>query len=288
MESLANSGAFDLFGIKREAYSLCSKGDKDNFLSQLIKYNSDHKSDSNDLQGSLFDFDDECMQVPTPEIPIVTDEQSLLTKLKLEKDLVGVYLSDHPLEPYRVILDAYCNTSSDVAQLNEGDVGSNIRLAGIVADVFQGMTKRNMPYGKMTLEDRDGTIDIAFWGDDYLKFREYLLKDMFILIRANVQRDFRNEPCLKVLSIDCLENIKDKLISQVSISIDIDSLDEENIIYNELSEILSQNTGNAILNITLGYKTIGTVDMQYPYRIDPNNVRLLDFCRENDFMFKVS
>lgn len=288
LESLIFAGAFDLFGIKRSMYEQCKDGDNDNFLSQLMKYSIAYGEDKKQMQDSLFGFDDECMALPKPMPPAeLNREYSALTELNRERDLVGVYLSDHPLDPYKVILEAYCNSSTEsLSELNDGDIGCNITFGGMIVKVFEGMTKNNIPYGKMTIEDTKGTFELSIWGREYLRYRSYFKDGLFVFIRGTVQQNFRGEASIRIDSVDLLNEVADKLISNITIEMNITDIDDTTV--SNIHNLITDDPNGVNMNIIL-QDTVNDycVEMRYPekIRITPD---IMTFCQTHEIDFNVS
>lgn len=287
LEGLCLSGAFDCFSIEREVYFAVAEGQTEDFLTQLIKYSNTYKADKMQMADSLFGFEDDGMELPKPEIPVLKTEYSLLQRLNKERELVGMYLSDHPLEPYRLILEAYCNCSTEkISTFTLEDLNKPISFGGMITNTFEGMTKRNQPYGKITVEDTKGTVEIPLWGNDYLNYRQFVKQGLFVMIDAVVSQDFKGDISIKISSIKLMNDDVDSLISNISLKIDVADFDE--IISKELSLLINANAGNTTVTINMFDSELGyDVELLYPKKIKPT-VGIMDFCRENNIIFIAS
>ncbi|MDR1981849.1 MAG: DNA polymerase III subunit alpha [Tannerellaceae bacterium] len=244
MEALALSGAFDNMGIQREQFFTDGiKGDP--FIETLLRYGNTFQADKSSAANSLFG-DENFVSIAKPEIP-ACEHWSDLVRLNKEKELVGIYLSAHPLDPYRIILTHVCNTG--VTELNDKEslVGREILVGGIVTDVREGMTKKGSPYGVMKIEDFTGSAEIALFGNDYVEFNNYLKAGLYLLIKACVEphRWKEHELDFRIGSIRLLQEEKDKLIEKISITVPIHDLDEPTI--TELSVLIKTNPGQSLL-----------------------------------------
>ena len=244
LESLALSGAFDNFGIQREQiYAENNKGEQ--FLDTLVRYGNKYQADKLSAVNTLFGAD-EFVAIAKPEIP-TCERWSDLERLNKEKELVGIYLSAHPLDEYRMILQYVCNTG--MVELADRDVlqGREILLGGIVTGFREGTTKNGKPYGILKLEDFTGSGEIALFGQDYIDYGRYGKIGMYLLITARVEPSRWDPKKLdfRIGSIRLLQDEKDKLIEHIHITVPIHGLDEPTI--NELSALIKRNPGNTLL-----------------------------------------
>lgn len=244
VESLALSGAFDNFGIQREQiYAENAKGEQ--FLDTLIRYGNKYQMDKTTAANTLFDAD-EFVAIAKPEIP-TCERWSDLERLNKEKELVGIYLSAHPLDEYRIILQYVCNTGT--VELNDRETlqGREILLGGIVTGFREGMTKTGKPFGILKLEDFSGSGEIALFGQDYIDYGRYGKIGMYLLVAARVEPGRWDPKKLdfKIGSIRLLQDEKDKLIEKISIMVPIHGLDDPTI--GELSALIKKHPGNSLL-----------------------------------------
>jgi DNA polymerase-3 subunit alpha len=243
-EALALAGAFDTFGIKREQYF--AEGAKNEpFIDILLRYGSKFQQDKASTTNSLFG-DANQITISKPEFPKF-EAWSALEILNREKELVGIYLSAHPLDDYRIILEYICNTKvielNDLASLQ----GREILAGGIVTDARECYTKDGTHWGLLRLEDYSGSTEIRLFGKEYLTYANYFKLGCYLLIRAKAERHRwkQNEFDLRIGSIKLLQEEKDKLIEKIIISIPILHIEEP--ILNDLSEIIKQYPGSAQL-----------------------------------------
>jgi len=287
IEALALAGAFDNFGIQREQFfAENSKGEV--FLETLMRYGSKYQMDKASSANSLFG-DDSFASISKPEIP-KCQRWSDLERLNKEKELVGIYLSAHPLDEYRIILNYVCNTG--VVELNEREalVGRELLLGGIVTDVREGTTRNGTHYGVMKIEDFTGSTEIILFGKDYVEHNNYFRMGMYLLIRARVEphRWKEGDYDLRIGSIRLLQEEKDKLIEKISITVPIHELNQQMI--TELSVLIKTNPGQS----QLYFKVMdGENNMQlnlFSQNIRLNVTReLIDFLIENENVdFKVN
>jgi DNA polymerase-3 subunit alpha len=244
LESLALSGAFDNLGVNREPF--VAKNEKGEvFIETLLRYGSKFQLDKATATNSLFGGDN-MIQIAKPEIPPARP-WSDLERLNKEKDLIGIYLSAHPLDAFRVILTYVCNTGISDLNNKEELVNRELLLGGIVTDFRKGITKNNRPYGILTIEDFTGTGEIALFGNDYIEYSKYGEVGMYLFIKAVVEPRNKHVDTLdfKVKSISLLQDEKDNLIKKLCITFPVFELNETFI--ELLSSLFEENKGNTRL-----------------------------------------
>lgn len=288
IESLALAGAFDNFTeIKREQFfAETIKGET--FLDTLVRYGNKYQTDKNSAANSLFG-DDNFVSISTPEIP-QCESWGDLERLNKEKELVGIYLSAHPLDDYRVILTYACNTG--MVELADRDAlkGREIVMGGIVTAFREGTTKMGKPYGIVKIEDFTGSGEIALFGNDYIEYSKYCKIGMYLLINATIQarKWNENELDLKIGTIRLLQDVKDSLIDKITISLSIHDLNETMI--NELSVFIKNNPGQSLLYFKVldSEHNVSLSLFSQSKRITVTH-ELVDFLTENESMdFKIN
>jgi len=288
IEALALAGAFDNLGILREQFFVGNGKDGETFLDVLVRYGNKYQADKMSASNSLFG-DSGMVEISKPAIP-VCEKWSDLERLNKEKDLVGIYLSAHPLDEYQIILKYVCNTG--VAELNEKESlkGREILMGGIVTDFREGVTKKGSPYGILKIEDFTGSAEIPLFGNDYVEYNKYGRPGMYLLIRGKVdaKRWREDELEFRIGTVSLLQDEKDKLIEQIRITLPIHDLDDTMI--TELSVLIKNNPGNSLLYFKL-------IDGEHNITLDlfSKNIRLnvtrelIDYLEGNDNVdFKIN
>jgi DNA polymerase-3 subunit alpha len=248
IDALALAGAFDNLNIRREP--LVTPGEKGETFSEiLLHYGHTYHEDKESYQNSLFgDFDS--IEIVRPPIPTCM-AWSDLERLNKEKEYIGIYLSAHPLDEYRIILNYVCNATmtdlSDLAALK----GRELQFGGIVTGVREGLSKSGKPYMILKLEDFSGSGEIPLFGTGYIDYSKYGKQGIYLLFKATVQaRQWReSEVELKINSIQLLQDVKDDLIKNIRITLPVSKLDDQ--IINELSIFIKNNPGKAQLYFTV-------------------------------------
>ena len=247
-ESLALSGGFDSFGIRREElFAENSKGEP--FLDTLVRYGQTYQAEKKQAQNSLFGGFDDGIEITTPPIPKTDVRWSDIERLNKERDLVGIYLSAHPLDEYKIVLDNLCNAKctdlADVASLADRE---DVILGGIVTAVRNGLTKTGKPYGIVTLEDFEGTGELAMfdnWGNYSGMFAIGALVYVTGKIKPRFQYNENGPMDLKISSVEYLQTIKERAVDRITIQMTTDLLNDQ--IVDDLNEIISEHPGNTKL-----------------------------------------
>ncbi len=246
LESLILSGAFDAFKDARreQFFALTHKGEV--FLDVLVRYGVQYQEAKHSAENSLFgDFD--MVEVATPPVPQDFVEWSSLERLNKERDLVGIYLSAHPLDDFAVILQHVCTTR--VVELKDKDqlLNRDITFGGIVTDVRKGVGKSGQPYGIVSIEDYSGTGELPLWGYDWATWGPFMDIGNSVFVTARVQpgRYNPNRTDLSIGKIEFLGEIKDKIIESITVMLPLSDLDEDTAL--SLSEFIRSNPGDTEL-----------------------------------------
>lgn len=229
LESLVLSGAFDGFKIKRESF-FARNPDGRTFLETLMRYGQVYQQEKNESRQSLFGVMEE-VEIATPAIP-QAESWSAIEKLNRERDLVGIYLSAHPLDEFEFILKNLCNTQCQ--ELNdriELSKKQEVVLGGIVTAVRSKYTKTGKPCGFVTIEDFDGSGELALFGEEWGKWRGMLIEGCTVMVKAQFVQRFRNSDMMemRITDIQYLQTVKDTQIEKITISLDADKLDDTTV-----------------------------------------------------------
>ena len=249
IENLALAGGFDSFpGIKREDFF--AKNAKDEpFSDVLVKYGNKYQADMNAAANSLFGGE-HAVEIATPEI-ISAPEWGNLERLNKERDLVGIYLSAHPLDEYIPILEKMCNAKMadlvDLTPLQNHD----LILGGIVTAVKEGMTKKGSPYGRVKMEDFSGAAEFVFFGDDWVGKKNYFAEGMFLYLIGKCQpRKWQpDEWEVKINGVKLLSDVKDDDIQKITVSVPLSFITNEFVL--EFSELIRNNPGKVDLSFVI-------------------------------------
>lgn len=245
IECLALAGAFDCFSdIRREQFFVENiKGEA--FSDTLIRYGIRYQTDKQSSQNSLFGGFDS-IEIATPEIP-ECETWSDLVRLDKERELVGIYLSAHPLDEYSIVLQNVCTTRVSELESLKPLENQEITFGGIITDLRKGYSKKGFPFGIAKIEDYSGAKELPLFGKDWVDWEKYMQVGYFLFIHAKVQpRQWNKDDMeLKIGRIDLLPEVKDKMIERITISVDLDALDDS--ILEDLMSLLRKAPGNAEL-----------------------------------------
>ena len=245
LECLALAGALDSFPeLTREQYFAVNSRNE-SFLETLVRYGNRYQTDKAMAVNSLFGGEN-MVEVATPEI-LPAERWSDLERLNKERELVGIYLSAHPLDEFSVILENVCNTRMKELENKEALVGREITMGGIVTAVRRGFGKTGNPYGIAKIEDYSGSAELPFFGNDWVTWQGYLAEGTFLFIKARCQpRQWKqNELEVKITSIELLPDVKERLIERITILIPLSLLNKELI--TELANLTKTRPGNTQL-----------------------------------------
>ena len=284
VESLVLSGGFDSFGsMKREDF-FAKNAKGETFIETLIRYGQLYQTEMAQARNSLFGGDN-AVEIATP--PIIKGEQwSDIERLNKEREYVGIYLSAHPLDEYRIVLDNLCNTKcSEINDLSTLSDREDIILGGIVTSNQQKYTKSGKPCGFVNIEDYNGTGQLAFFGEDWGKWNGMLIVGSSVYITAKCVPRFRDSNLydLKVQNIEYLPTVKERSIDRFTINITTDDLDS--LVVEELNQIIREHPGKTKLFFQL-HDRKGNNHVLLKSRTHEIDVRqdLIKFIENHDFL----
>jgi DNA polymerase-3 subunit alpha len=252
LESLALAGAFDGLGIQRACFFHSAGEGKPTWMETLVRYGQQCQSDADASQVSMFGDDVEGANIPEPAIPQI-EGWSALEQLHHEKEVIGFYLSGHPMDDHRLVIQHLCNATlpelKDLAALN----GRDIAFAGIVTKAEHRIAKSGKPFGSLALEDHHGSHEFMFFSEDYLKFKLYLQPGALLFVKGRVSlrtwgRD-EGQPEFKVNSIDLLSDVREKYITKLNLQVDADRVTDA--LAKELGDLLKSSPGPCKVNVVL-------------------------------------
>lgn len=252
-ENLALAGGFDSFAHVHRAQYFHQDGDV-TFLEKVIRYGNKFQENENSAQVSLFGEASE-VQIPEPLVP-PCEEWGTMEKLKREKEVVGMYISGHPLDDFKREINAFCNGGISAFHSMEEHVNREITFAGVIADVQHRVSKNGKGWGMFTVEDYTDSYEFRIFGEDYLKLRHFLMVNAFIYCKAMVREGWTNretgkkgEPRLQFIDIKQLQDIMENFAKKITIQLEIASLQEQRI--HALKDTLRSFRGDHQLNFTI-------------------------------------
>lgn len=252
LESLAYGGAFDSLGLQR-AHFFHSPGEgRPTWIETLVRYGQQHQDGADSSQVSMFDMAEGDAAIPEPALP-QTEGWSALEQLHYEKDVIGFYLSGHPLDDHRIEIQYLCNcTLPELKELDKLN-GRDVTMCGIVTKAEHRIAKSGKPFGSFSMEDHHGTHDFMLFSEDYLKFKLYLQPGTLLLLkgRAAARTWGRDEGQMefKINNIDLLGDAREKYITKLNLKLESDHVTEG--LAHELANLLKANPGNCKVIIQL-------------------------------------
>jgi DNA polymerase-3 subunit alpha len=244
-ESLALSGGFDSFNIPRESFFV-TDGRGQSFLDVIVRYGQLYQNEKAQAQNSLFG-DTEMVEIANPPIP-KAEAWSTIERLNRERELVGIYLSAHPLDDFSFILESVCNTHcNELSDLSSLAQREKVTLGGIVTGVRSKFYKNGKPYGVVTIEDFEGTGEFALFGEDWGKWKGLLIEGSTVFVSGKCQPRKYDEKLYSfyVSDIQYLQTVKDNQIEKFTISFKGSSMTPETV--DEISNIIADSPGNTEL-----------------------------------------
>ena len=273
IESMVLSGGFDSFGIRREQYfGLNNKGEM--FIDTLLRYGWLYQQEQQQMHNSLFG-DMGGVDIATPAIPTQVEEWSNLERLNKERDLVGIYLSAHPLDEYGIVLKGMCNTHcSELADQAELSKKEGFQLGGIVTAVQEKTTRRGEPCGFVTIEDFEGSGELKLFGEEWTKWRGLMVVGYTLYIQGKCAPRFQNSTFLsfQLSNVQFMSKAKDENIEKFTIMFDSSLVDEAMV--TDLSTLIAEHPGTIQL-----YFAIKNPDSPAPLILHSRN-HTIDVNRE--------
>jgi DNA polymerase-3 subunit alpha len=246
-ENLALAGGFDCFvATHRAQYFHMDSSENISFLEKAIRYGSKFQENENSSQVSLFGEASE-VQIPEPVVP-PCEEWSTMEKLAKEKEVVGIYISGHPLDDYKFEMKYFCNAKLEALKNLEQHVTKNLSFGGIISNVQHRVAKNGKGWASFVLEGYDESYEFRIYGEEYLKFRHFLIGNNFTFMKVLVKEGWTNaegkkgEPRLQFIAIQYLQDVLTTFAKKLIIMFNIAELQEQMIA--SLNELFRSNTGD--------------------------------------------
>ena len=253
-ESLALAGGFDSFSNTHRAQYFHQEGDGAVFLEKAIKYGAKHQENQNSAQVSLFGDASE-VQIPEPVVP-PCEPWGTMENLRREREVVGIYISGHPLDDFKKEITTFCNSSVSAFNRLEEYVNRELSVAGIITAVQHRVSKNGKAWAFFTLEDYTDAQEFRIFGEEYLKFRHFLMPNAFIYLKAFIREGWVNretgtkgDPRVQFNDFKQLQDVMEAYARKLTIKLDIDRLQEKRI--QTLQEALKSHKGEHALNFVV-------------------------------------
>ena len=261
-ESLALSGAFDSFPIKREQYfGVNTKGDT--FLDTLVRYGQLFQAEQAEARNSLFGGLD-AVAIATPPVP-QAEAWSTIERLNKERDLVGIYISGHPLDDYRIVLDKLCNTHCvELGDKMELLKKGKVTFGGMVTAVRTGFTKKGSAYGVVSIEDYYGAGELALFGEDWGNHNSKFIIGSSVYVEARLSQKYPGSTFVDfgIASVQYMQDVKERNLRSLTISVDPTAISDDTV--HNLATIIADNPGSTELYF-LGRQTDGRGELSLRY-----------------------
>jgi DNA polymerase-3 subunit alpha len=283
LESMALAGAFDDFNeIKREDFfEVNPRGEA--FSETLMRFGQRYQTSQQEMQNSLFGAFD-AIEVATPPIPNA-EPWSQLERLNRERDLVGMYLSAHPLDPYYIEVNYGCDTPLAEVKSKADQLDQEITMGGLVVDFQTRMGKKGNQFGILKIEDYSGSFDFMLFGNKFVDYQKYGVPGFAIVVRGAYEKGFGDAVRFNVKSIDLLENLKGKMLNNIVITLRDDELNHVDFLKKNLG---SDGDNRCDLYFRMKDQVSGNYVMLRSKRLISVDKRLMEALREAEIEFKVN
>ncbi len=277
-ESLNYAGAFDSFGLTRSAYMAPDK-DRVTFLETLLKWGARTQESKAGSHASLFG-DSADAQIPEPLVPAV-ESWGNLEQLKFEREVIGFYLSGHPLDNYKIEMETFCRNKLSDLQNMEKMINKEFSFGGMISMVNHRISKTGKPFGNFTLEDYTGAHEFVLFGEDYVKNKLHMTIGYFVNVRGKVIENRWNETVrieFKINAMQLLSELREKMLKSITLNVPLKDISDKFIQY--LESLVKENTkekdGTCYLKINVMDAEDG-IQLTLPsrkVRVNPDNAFL--------------
>jgi DNA polymerase-3 subunit alpha len=273
-EGMVYSGAFDSFGLSRSTY-LSPDKDAITFLELLLKWGSRFQESKLSAHASLFG-DSSDGEIPEPTIPQV-EPWGNLEQLKFERDVIGFYVSGHPLDNFRIEMETFCKNNLVELQNMDKMLNKEFSFGGMISSANHRISKTGKPFGNFTLEDYSGTHEFVLFGEDYVKNKLHMTIGYFVHLKGKVQERW-NQPGnleFKIMGMQLLSEMREKMLKTITLNVPLKEISDKFI--DNLSNIVNENTkekqGTCFLKINVMDSEDG-ISITLPsrkVRVNPDN-----------------
>ena len=283
LESMALAGAFDDFKeIKREDFfEVNPRGEA--FSETLMRFGQRYQVSQQEMQNSLFGAFG-AIEVATPPIPHA-EPWSQLERLNRERELVGMYLSAHPLDPYYMEVNYGCDTPLAEVKSRSQELDKELTMAGLVVDFQTRMGKKGNQFGILKIEDYSGSFEFMLFGNKFVDYQKYGVSGLAIVVRGAYEKGYGDNVRFNVRSIDLLENLKGKMVRNLVLSINDEDLEKVDFLKTHVG---AEADNRCELYFRIKDQMSGNYVMLRSKRPVALDKRLLDALREAGVQFKVN
>ena len=285
-DGLILAGAYDSFEKVNRSQYFAQDEKGITFIERAIRFGNKFQESKNSAQVSLFGEASD-VQFDEPEIP-PCEPWNVMEKLSREKEMIGIYISGHPLDDYKTEIKYFCNARVDVLQnLNQLE-GKEMSFAGIIADVQHRVSKNGKPWGMFTFEDYSDAYEFRLFNEDYLKFRHFLIPNTFLYLKTVMRRAWQNgDVRVNITSIQQLQDVMGKMAKKITVELPIEQINEKNVA--SIDSVFKKHKGSQNLNFVIIDKE-EKLRLNMPSRSAKINItkELIDELTENEYSFKLN
>jgi len=283
-ESLAYAGGFDSFKNVHRAQYFQEDTSGKTFMENVMKFGAGFQDSVNSNQASLFG-EDSGAELPPPVIPY-SEEWGNIYALNKEKEVVGIYISGHPLDDFKIEIDAFCNGNVGMLNNLEENRGKDLLIAGVITEGEHRTTRKGDPFGTIVIEDYADSTKLFLWREDYLKYDHFLKPGTFVYLKGRIDLSRWNKLEFNIHSIDMLHNLKETRANAIHLKVATSALDQRLI--TDLNTLITENSGNCALHFTV-YDSLDGVEVRMPsktFKVELSK-ELFQGLEELDLEFKI-
>jgi DNA polymerase-3 subunit alpha len=293
LEALAMAGAFDGLGEVKRSSFFAGEDENDNtsFIEKLIKYGNRVQLEAQSAQQSLFGGLSSAQDIQKPVVPNV-EEWAKLIFLEKEKNLIGIYLTAHPLDDYALEIRNFCARDVALKDINndiEKYKDKDYTFGGMVTAAREGTSKNGNPYATLTLSDYTDSKELFFFGKDYVNFHKYCKAGLFLMVKGSVKSRFKSDYYeFKVNSMELLEDVRENYVKDVTVTIPLPRINKQLI--NEIDALIRDNKGKATFWVAIHdpENNMSIKLFSRTNRIDPSNDFLKFFDEQEDLNYRIN
>jgi len=285
-DGLVLAGGFDSFQTanRSQYFALDEKGTT--FIEKAIRYGNKFQESKNSAQVSLFGEASE-VQFEEPVIP-PCEPWNVMEKLSKEKEMIGIYISGHPLDDFKTEIQYFCNARVESLQNISQLEGKELSFAGIISDVQHRVSKNGKPWGLFTFEDYSDAYEFRLFNEDYLKFRHFLIPNTFLYLKTVMRRAWQNgDVRVQITTIQQLQDVLANMAKKITLNLPIESINETSV--KQFDDVFKKYQGNQHLNFMILDRE-EKLKLNMPSRSAKINItkELLDELSENEWSFKLN
>lgn len=277
-ESLAYAGALDSFKNVHRAQYFFVDGNNRSFLDNAMKYGSNFKDNQSSAQESLFG-EGSNVSMPEPNVP-QCNEWANIFQLNKEKEVIGIFISGHPLDDFKLEIDAFCNGNISMLSDMESYKGRDIMMPAIVTFSEHRFTKNGDGFGTLIIEDYQDSFRLNLFKENYLRFKHFMVPGTFILIKGRVEVPrYRTQLEFTPNSIELLQDLREKSTKQLNLKISSRAMDE--LLIEKLNQLFTDNQGSCPIQFTV-FDTTEGLEINLPsrsIRVKPSNELFKDLAK---------